>query len=187
MDENTGWSPELGVLRIAAPCRARWEEMKGDGQVRFCAACKLNVYDLSAMRSDEARALLLEREGRLCVRFFRRPDGRVLTQDCPKGLGARLARKWAAAIAAVGGLFALMGLGALQTESRVGGVASSSPPPPIPIPHAAQKPAAQPPDEKWMQQRRERTGDRVQMERYPIMGVIRHQIVQIKGGDGKKI
>ncbi len=30
--------------------------------------------------------MLRSREGRLCVRYFQRADGKVLTRDCPKGL-----------------------------------------------------------------------------------------------------
>jgi hypothetical protein len=59
--------------------------MYGDEKVRFCRECKLNVYNLSGMSRTEAERLLMNSEGRLCVRFFRRGDGTVLTQDCPVG------------------------------------------------------------------------------------------------------
>ena len=72
-------------LRIASPCKAPWENMDGDDRVRFCRECDRNVYDLSAMSEREARRLIAEREGRLCVRFYQRRDGRVLTSDCPVG------------------------------------------------------------------------------------------------------
>lgn len=178
MDENTGWSPELGVLQVASPCPARWDQMKGDARVRFCAGCKLNVYDLSAMGAEDARTLLLAREGRLCVRFFRRADGRVLTADCPRGVAARVRRRFFGALATV---LALLGVSRLPLQFAE--PEASGPPPPMPIPHAAQKPGAQPPDEKWMQQRREQTGQRS----YPVMGVIRRQIEVIKADPGKKI
>jgi len=72
-------------LRIASPCRAPWENMDGDERVRFCRECNRNVYNLSAMTEAEARRVVAEREGRLCVRFFQRRDGTVLTSDCPVG------------------------------------------------------------------------------------------------------
>ncbi len=78
----------LDSIQIAKPCSARWEEMEGDEKVRFCAHCKLNVFNLSAMELDEAANLIAEKDGRLCVRFYRRRDGTILTQDCPKGLAA---------------------------------------------------------------------------------------------------
>jgi hypothetical protein len=37
------------------------------------------------MSQREAENLLLDSEGRLCVRFYRRADGSVLTKDCPVG------------------------------------------------------------------------------------------------------
>ena len=37
------------------------------------------------MTRDQAEALLMKAEGRLCVRFYKRRDGSVITQDCPVG------------------------------------------------------------------------------------------------------
>ena len=90
----------LDRVRIAAPCPADWNQMYGDDRVRFCSQCNLNVYNLSGMRKEEAEALLASTEGRLCVRFYRRADGTVLTANCPTGLQAikrRVARAASAA------------------------------------------------------------------------------------------
>ena len=76
----------LDRIKIAAPCTAEWRWMYGDNRVRFCGQCNLNVYDLSAMTREEAEDLILKTEGRLCVRFYRRKDGTVLTKNCPVGL-----------------------------------------------------------------------------------------------------
>jgi hypothetical protein len=75
----------LDNLKIASPCSASWNEMYGTDRKRFCGDCKLNVYNLSRMTRDAAERLLISSEGRLCVRFYRRPDGTVLTKDCPVG------------------------------------------------------------------------------------------------------
>lgn len=75
----------LHKIRIASPCTADWAEMTGDARRRFCGECKLNVYNLSAMTEKEAESFLIESEGKLCVRFYRRADGTILTQDCPVG------------------------------------------------------------------------------------------------------
>ena len=83
-------SNSLDHVKIAAPCTADWNQMfsfEGE-RVRFCSQCKLNVYNLSAMTQREASALVYKTEGRLCVRFHRRADGTILTQDCPVGLRA---------------------------------------------------------------------------------------------------
>jgi hypothetical protein len=86
---------DLDDLRIASPCDASWEEMRplrtNDGErARFCGACDKNVYDLSSMTRADALALIERYEGRCCVRFFVRPDGTVLTEDCPVGIRALL-------------------------------------------------------------------------------------------------
>ena len=75
----------LTNIKIASPCSANWNEMIGDERRRFCGECKLNVYNLSGMSQTEAENLLLNSEGRLCVRFYKRADGTVLTKDCPVG------------------------------------------------------------------------------------------------------
>lgn len=75
----------LENIKIASPCSQDWNEMIGTQRKRFCGECKLNVYNLSGMSRTEAENLLLNSEGRLCVRFFKRADGTVLTKDCPVG------------------------------------------------------------------------------------------------------
>lgn len=75
----------LNNIKIASPCQADWNEMYGDNRKRFCGDCKLNVYNLSGMSRDEAESLIQNAEGRLCVRFFQRADGTVITEDCPVG------------------------------------------------------------------------------------------------------
>jgi hypothetical protein len=82
--------------------------MKGDDQVRHCAKCKLNVYNLHELRMSEVEALLRSRTGRFCARIYQRQDGTVLTADCPVGLQKvrmRLAAGMVAAVAFVGAVF----------------------------------------------------------------------------------
>ena len=104
-------SVELNVLqeiRIASPCAASWEQMQGDERSRFCDECQLHVYNLSAMSAPDAAALVQEKEGRLCVRYYARPDGTMLVQDCPVGFQAarrRVLSRLATAAAALFGLF----------------------------------------------------------------------------------
>ncbi len=78
----------LDHVRVAAPCSAGWERMTGNERVRFCDQCNLNVYNLSALTRPEAERLIMSTEGRLCVRFYRRADGTILTRNCPVGLSA---------------------------------------------------------------------------------------------------
>jgi hypothetical protein len=98
----------LDNIRVASPCAADWNEMVGDERKRFCSQCSLNVYNLSGMTSDEAENLLLTSEGRVCVRFYRRRDGTVLTRDCPVGWQAvkrRVSRMATAAVSLCAGIF----------------------------------------------------------------------------------
>jgi hypothetical protein len=115
----------LQIIQIASPCSASWEEMQGDERVRFCAHCRLNVYNLSDMPRAEAEALIAEREGQLCVRFYRRRDGTVLTQDCPVGLRAagRRVLRFAATLTAI--LAAALGWATLMRGSGEPGGAKS--------------------------------------------------------------
>ncbi len=78
--------------------------MDGDEQVRFCRECSRNVYNLSAMTETEARRVIAEREGRLCIRFYQRRDGTVLTSDCPVGRKRSFLRTGARTAVAIAGV-----------------------------------------------------------------------------------
>ena len=127
----------LEHVRVAAPCPADWEKMVGDERVRYCNKCSLHVYNLSGMTRREAEALVTSAEGRLCVRYYRRADGTVLTRNCPVGLSAlkrRAAHAATATLTAVLGFFAALGLNfgterALSPEMMD---ESAVPAPPIP-------------------------------------------------------
>lgn len=94
----------LDNVRVASPCKADWNKMVGDERQRHCSDCKLNVYNLSGMTRNEAEKLLLDSEGSLCVRFYRRSDGTILTKDCP--VGWRAIKRNAARVAT--GVFSLI-------------------------------------------------------------------------------
>jgi len=79
----------LNNLSVASPCTASWDDMQGNEQVRFCGECRLNVYNVSALTATEATELIQSHEGRLCIRYYQRTDGTVLTQDCKVGLKKR--------------------------------------------------------------------------------------------------
>jgi len=91
--------PLLGELTIKTPCKVAWESMEGDERRRNCSTCSKDVYDLSAMTEDEAESFLAVHldDDDLCVRLYRRPDGRILTSDCPTGAKTRHQRRVAAA------------------------------------------------------------------------------------------
>jgi len=98
----------LDNIRVAAPCSADWDSMFGNERVRFCEQCHLNVYNLSEMSQVEANRLINQAEGRLCVRFYRRRDGSIITQNCPVGLQAIKRRLSRAATAVASFILSLM-------------------------------------------------------------------------------
>lgn len=108
----------LGRMRVASPCSVSWGAMEGDGRVRFCRLCSLNVYDLSEMTRAEVEALVLKTEGRLCGRLTRRADGTVLTKDCPVGLRALRRRATRATGAAFAALLSLCSFAFAQTKTQ---------------------------------------------------------------------
>jgi TonB family protein len=116
--------PLLSRIEIAKPCHANWEDMTGDERVRACQLCHLNVYNISTMTENEAESFLLERlqEDRVCITLYRRSDGTIITDNCPRGLraardAARLvAHRVAAAVSLMLALF-----GALPSQSQNSG------------------------------------------------------------------
>jgi hypothetical protein len=102
----------LDQIQVAAPCHVDWEEMTGDDRVRFCSQCRLHVFNLGGMTREEAEQLVVGREGRTCVRFFRRADGTVLTRDCPVGLRL-LKQRLVRSVAAIAGLLVALVTGSL--------------------------------------------------------------------------
>ena len=103
----------LDHVRVASPCESDWDQMIGDEHARFCGQCSLNVYNLSSMTRSEAESLIARTEGRLCVRFYRRRDGSIITKDCPVGLRAvrrRVSYLAKAIVSMVLGLFAGLGV-----------------------------------------------------------------------------
>ena len=116
------FTSKLDNVRIAAPCNVDWDTMYGNERVRFCDQCQLNVYNLSEMTKAEAERLVGSAEGRLCVRYYRRRDGSILTQNCPVGLRAlkkRLSRVASAVASTVLSFFAGLGVYGLITGGEL--------------------------------------------------------------------
>lgn len=79
---------ELGVIKRASPCSAKWSSMEGGERVRSCGRCQRHVYKVENLTSFQVRDLVVEQEGRPCMRFFQRSDDTLLTRDCPRGIAA---------------------------------------------------------------------------------------------------
>lgn len=77
---------------ISTPCSVSWADMEVDANdrsnisTRFCGDCKLNVHNLSSL-SDEEVVVLLDKKAageRVCTYFYRKDDGTLVTDNCPK-------------------------------------------------------------------------------------------------------
>ena len=113
----------LDNIRVAAPCSADWDSMFGNERVRLCEKCDLNVYNLSEMSRVEAQRLINQAEGRLCVRFYRRRDGSIITQNCPVGLRAIKRRLSRVATAVASFILSLMaGVGFYRFADKLVGL-----------------------------------------------------------------
>lgn len=111
----------LGSVKIASPCSANWDDMIGNERSRFCGQCDLNVYNLSDMTKREAEALINQTEGRLCVRYYSRADGTILTRNCPVGLRAmtrRVSRIASATLSAILGFLSGLGIYSAMQETH---------------------------------------------------------------------
>ncbi len=78
----------LDDIVIAAPCPISWESMIGTERVRHCSGCSKDVFNLSDMSTAEAEQFLHQNASSNCLRFFRRSDGKLMTDNCPRGLRA---------------------------------------------------------------------------------------------------
>jgi exonuclease VII small subunit len=110
----------LRTLRLATPCHARWDDMVGNGRVRFCLGCSKNVYDFSALSTEECLKLVYQHEGKVCAHFHRRRDGTVLTSDCREG--ARRRRKVVGLMIVAATSAAACSVATVPWESTLGGV-----------------------------------------------------------------
>ena len=158
----------LEHVKVAAPCPADWSKMVGDERVRYCDRCSLHVYNLSGMTRREAEAVVTNSEGRLCVRFYRRTDGTILTRNCPVGLSAlrrRAAHAATATVTAVLGFFAGLGLnfGVERAFSPELMKESSVPAPPVPDVLSSPALIEEPPTAGW------KVGRKAVVEKYEIV------------------
>lgn len=113
----------LDSIKVASPCSADWDAMVGNNRQRHCGECKLDVYNLSGMTKREAENLIMNSEGRVCARFYRRADGTVITKDCPVGWAAvkkRMSTVWTAVASLVFTALGSVGITAYLSQTNQG-------------------------------------------------------------------
>ena len=75
----------LASVIISEPCGIDWDSMTGDDRTRFCNQCSFKVHNLSAMSDREAAEVLSRRKfERTCIYLYKRKDGSVKVDNCPR-------------------------------------------------------------------------------------------------------
>ena len=103
----------LDVLTTPSRCTFPWELMDGGECTRTCPQCAREVHDIAAMDAPQAETFLAERMAEPPkLELRRRPDGRVIESECPRGLQERRARRFFFSVlvfaVALGGVAALL-------------------------------------------------------------------------------
>jgi hypothetical protein len=103
----------VDVLTKPTSCDMPWELMDGAGCTRVCPECVKEVHDVTQMNAVDAEGFLAERMGEPPkLRLHRRPDGRLIEAECPRGLRQRRVRR-------LGSVFGLVvAIGAVVTLLR---------------------------------------------------------------------
>ena len=73
-------------LAVSSPCSISWDSMVGNDRERNCSGCNKIVYNISDMTKTEAERFLRDNSTAECVKFRRRFDGTIVTDDCPRAL-----------------------------------------------------------------------------------------------------
>lgn len=116
----------LDKYRYASLCPSKWEDLSGTDCYRLCRQCHLFVYDFQKLDLTAAQRLVFQREGLTNPSFYKREDGRFLTQDCPVGMQRRQKRIMAIA-AVVVVLAGIVGLTLLMPPPKPPAVTSTFP------------------------------------------------------------
>lgn len=80
------------AVRIPVPCLAKLGRHAGDRQSPPLPAIPARRYNFSEMTAFEINQGVAARAGRLCARFYQRPDGTMLAEDCTERIPAQVQR-----------------------------------------------------------------------------------------------
>ena len=106
----------LDSVDVGSPCSESWNEMQGNEQIRFCSHCVKDVHNLSEMTRKQARKIVAASNGSICVRYVRRPDGRIQTI---KNTLHQITRQTGIAAGVLGASLSVSTLAYAQGEVRV--------------------------------------------------------------------
>lgn len=120
--ENISKTDLLEQVFIETACTSDWNKMSGNDTVRFCHECKLNVYNIADMTDREAEAVLRKRlyGSRVCAALYRRPDGKLATDNCPRALRKiRNVHRWVMAKVVASIALCMSFLGPAQSQNEI--------------------------------------------------------------------
>lgn len=121
----------LNQAFIETPCESSWDKMTGNDSVRFCSQCRLNVYNIANLTDKEAESVFAKgrEQGRVCARLYRRPDGTIMTDNCPRSLRKiRDASRWLKTKIVAGFALTISLFAPAQAEDSKKNQAKNSPP-----------------------------------------------------------
>lgn len=84
-------NPPIEILpidckKLAQECPWRWDDGDKAERFRYCQKCQTPIYNLDELDISEAEALVFTRENKDKPTFYKRPDGKFMTQGCPVGI-----------------------------------------------------------------------------------------------------
>ncbi len=128
----------LRRITVPTPCPMDWNLMRGDDRMRFCDSCSKHVYNLSAMTASQIGELIRDQEGNsFCGRFYKRPDGSLVTSECPQTEPPRTRRRLQLRLSSIMSLVAMMAtmLGFIKMVAKDEGSSAQQLSPPQPTPN----------------------------------------------------
>ena len=69
---------DLDTISVKSPCNESWDEMSGNDEIRFCSHCAQSVHNLSTLNRAEIEKLIERSNGRLCVRYVKTSQGKLI-------------------------------------------------------------------------------------------------------------
>jgi hypothetical protein len=76
----------IDKYKKGSPCPMKWDEFTGTERIRYCERCQLYIYNFDKVELPQAQEMVFKREEKKNCTFFKRPDGKFMTVNCPEGL-----------------------------------------------------------------------------------------------------
>lgn len=81
--------PPIDGKKLAQACPWRWEDGDSTERFQYCQKCQTPIYNFDGLEYSEAEALVFTRENKDKPIFYKRLDGKFMTQGCPVGIARK--------------------------------------------------------------------------------------------------